>query len=80
MTRKKTAYEKQTFRLLEEFDGAARQWGWTADQGHGSSVDGDRRTYEAAKAEIVKRLHQLLAERRKVPKLRAQVHELEVGP
>jgi hypothetical protein len=60
MNRKqKTAYERKTFTLLDQFDDDARDWGWTQDQGTGSQVDKSNREYDASKKALEKHLNGL---------------------
>lgn len=41
---------------IEEFDEAAREWGWQSDQGVGPDVDKAEARYTAAKAHLCKLL------------------------
>lgn len=57
--KKLKASEKRTFKLLEEFDEAARWWGWEQDQGTGKSVERSEEQYNAAKEALIQHLNRL---------------------
>lgn len=64
--------EKKTHELLEEFEAAALDWGWTQDQGVGSHVDSSKLAFESAKNKLylhINRLHNKLREKPKVIEL-----------
>lgn len=65
MARKQDPYEKETFKLLLEFNDAAKDWGWTQDQGTGSHVEKSEKAYEAARNALEKRIKQLLITRQR---------------
>jgi hypothetical protein len=48
-----TQLSKRGQKLVEDFDDAARQWGWTSDQGTGDSVYHTQLAYDAAKLDLV---------------------------
>lgn len=75
MNRKKNAYEKATMRLFQNFDEAALDYGYEADQGSPENAEVSKNQYEEAKRNMIKRLNQLASAQRKLTKLRRQLHE-----
>ena len=51
--------EKKTFQLLEDFDAAARDWGWTQDQGTGSYVHTSEQEYNGSKKLLIDHINRL---------------------
>lgn len=49
---KKQSLTPTARRLLDEFDEAAKIWGWQQDQGYGLDVDIAERAYNEAKAAL----------------------------
>lgn len=43
---------KRAARIVDEFDRAARHWGWTQDQGSGASVPRAEAEYKAARSSM----------------------------
>lgn len=56
---KQSRFDKTTFKLLDDFDKAARDWGWTQDQGTGKAVDNSEAEYTRAKEALIRRINQL---------------------
>ena len=50
---------KKTQLLVDEFDEAAKYWGWAQDAGYGSSVNNAEQQYDEAKAKLIRRLSRL---------------------
>lgn len=65
MKRKPTPTEKRTVALLDEFDAAARDWGWQQDQGTGKSVDNAEARYHGARTELIAHLNRMHTRLRK---------------
>lgn len=64
----KTSLNPKTKKLLNAFDEAAKQWGWEADQGFGSSVNEAKAEYEDAKQALSDHVLKLENEVRKLKK------------
>ncbi len=78
MARKKSAFEKNTFKLFLEFNNAAMDWGWTQDQGTGTRVDTSEKVYRAARVALEKRIKDLHTIRRRHEKLKSNLLDAEM--
>jgi hypothetical protein len=61
--------------LIEDFDQAAKSWGWMEDMGTGSGVDEAEKLYKTSKEALVKAISLLDLDPNTVPK----VHHIGVG-
>ena len=57
--KKQSKAEKKTFLLVELFDEAARDWGWTQDRGVGKSVDASEAEYNSSKQALIEHINRL---------------------
>lgn len=53
---------KASAKAVKEFDEAARDWGWTSDQGTGNDVDTSKLSYTTAKNRLIARMLKLETE------------------
>lgn len=58
-------------KTIDDFDKAARDWGWTSDQGYGPSVDKSESAYKSAKKKLQRDIDQI------IERLQASVKSLE---
>jgi len=63
-------------RIVQEFDAAAKDWGWTNDQGTTKQVNESGPKYDAALKALVKRIQSLETQRAKFFKAAAQSKDL----
>lgn len=57
---------KKSAALVEDFDNAARTWGWEQDQGWGARVGVAQDAYTKAKNALVRRIERLEGDNRKL--------------
>lgn len=77
MNKASIRYENQTAGMLEAFDKAAQDWGWTVDQGTGRDVDNSKEIYEATRAKLQARLDRLHAHKRRAEELEEKLASLQ---
>lgn len=62
MKNKPRKLSKASSKVLEAFDEAAKNWGYTSDQGTGKEVDNSEASYNECKAALTNRLLRLEAQ------------------